>query len=128
MARFDPAPSQRTNNWLRTTLPPVVKVMSPNRARSADGGAQGREVERIAALGADLDVIEIGAVAEHEIDGGIDLVVDPVGSVMALEQREAGAGADHHEGAREHRRRALRPVGEDEMQRPRRAHARLAAR
>ena len=106
--RLDPVPSQRTNSWLRTTLPPVVKVMSANRASAPDGGAQGREMQRVAALGTDLDVVECGAVAEHEIDRGVDLVVDPVGPVMGLEQNEAGAGADHHEGARVDGRRAVR--------------------
>ena len=46
-------------------------------------------MQRIAAFGADLDVIERGALAEHEIERGIDLVVDAVGAFMALEQREA---------------------------------------
>ena len=86
----------------------------------ADRRAQGREMQRLAAFRADLDVVERGTLAELEVERGIDLVVDAVGALVALEQRERGAGADRHQRAREDGRGAARSVVEDEMQRPRR--------
>ncbi len=86
----------------------------------ADRRAHGREVQGVAAFRADLDVVERGPLAELEVERGIDLVIDPVGALMALEQGERGAGADRHQRARVHGGGAGRSVGVDEMQRPRR--------
>src|SRR5262249_34980847 len=85
----------------------------------ADGRAESRKMQRRIALRVDLDAAKPRAVADHKIEGGVDLVVDAVRSFMAFKQGHARPRPDRDEGTRKHGRGALRAVDEDEMQRPR---------
>ena len=113
-----PSPSKRTNSWLRTTAPPVVKVKVVEPRVGADRGRQGRDVQRVGALADDLDVIDLGAVADDEFERGIDLVVDAVRALVALDQRQARAPCSTTTSERAKRRGRLVRGDEDEMQRP----------
>ena len=119
------SPSNLRNSWLRTTAPPVVKVKVLNRACAADRRRQRRDMQRVGALADDLDMIDMGLIADEQFERGVDLIVAAGRPLVALDQHHAGALLDHHQRAHEGRRRLFRG-DEDEMQRPldRRAGAR----
>ena len=83
----------------------------------ADRGRQGRDVQRVGTFGDDLDVIDMGLVADKDLERGIDLVIAAGGAFMALDQHNAGALLYHHQRAHEGRGRLCRG-DEEEMNRP----------
>ncbi len=64
----------------------------------------------------DLDVVDMGVVADHQLERGVDLVA--CGRVVAFDQHDAGALLDHHQRAGEHRSRPVAGRGEHQMDRP----------
>ena len=65
----------------------------------ADRRHQGRDMQRAGALAGDLDVIDMGLVADHELERGVDLVLAPT-AFVALDQHRARALLDDDERAR----------------------------
>ena len=89
----------------------------------ADRGHQARHMQRARAFAGDLDVVDMGLVADLDFERGIDLVVAARRALVALDQHRPRALADHGERAREHRGRRTAGIEEDEMQRPRQRSA-----
>ena len=75
-------------------------------------------MQRPCALAGDLDVIDMGLVADHDFERGIDLVVAARHALVALDQHRPRALADDGERAGEHRSRRAARIEEHEMQRP----------
>ena len=67
-------------------------------------------------------MVDMGLVADHQFERGIDLVVDR-GTLVALDQHGAGVFADDDQGAREDRRWPCAGIGEHQVQRPRQRRA-----
>ena len=86
----------------------MLKAKSLKRALRADRGHQRRDVNEIARPAGDLDVIDMGVVADHELERGVDLMSGA--GVVALDQHGARALLDHDQRAGEHRGRRLSPV------------------
>ncbi len=83
----------------------------------ADRGRQRRDVQRVGALADDLDVIDMGLVADENLERGIDLIVAAGGTFMTFDQHGAGALLHHHQRAHEGRGRLCRG-DEEQMNRP----------
>ena len=81
-------------------------------------------MQRAGALAGDLDVVDMGFVADHDLERGVDLVVAARGPLVALDQHRPRALADHGQRAHEHRGRGAAGIEEHEMQRPRQRRAR----
>ena len=83
----------------------------------ADRGRQRRDVQRVGALADDLDVIDMGLVADKDLERGIDLIIAAGRPLVALDQHGAGALFHHHQRAHEGRGRLGRG-DEEQMDRP----------
>ena len=70
------------------------------------------------ALARDLDVIDLRLVADHQLQHGVDLIVRLTAPLMGLDERRAGAFADHHQRSRHHRSRRRAGIDEDQVDRP----------
>ncbi len=81
-------------------------------------------MQRACALAGDLDMIDMGLVADLDFERGIDLVVAARHALVALDQHRPRALADDGERAGEHRGRRAAGIEEHEMQRPRQRRAR----
>src|SRR5262245_61570945 len=68
-----------------------------------DGRAQGRPMQRRAALRINLGAAEARVLADYKVEGGVDLVVDAVRTFVALDQDQAGASLDDDKRTRKHR-------------------------
>ena len=77
---------------------------------------QRRDVQRRVALVADLDVADLGAVTDDEIECGVDLIVDAVRPFVVFDQRHLRARLDSDPRAGEGRRRLV-AMGEDKLDR-----------
>ena len=88
---------------MRTTAPPIVKVKVLKRALRADRRRQRRDMQRVGAFADDLDVIDMGLVADEHLERRIDLIVAAGRTFVAFDQHHAGASADHHQRAHEAR-------------------------
>ncbi len=75
-------------------------------------------MQRVSALGDDLDVIDMSAVAGEQFERGIDLIVAAGRAFVTLDQHGASAGLDDEQRAHETRGGLFRRH-EDKMQRPR---------
>ena len=71
------------------------------------------------ALAGDLDVVDLGAAADLEVERGVDLVVNTVRTFVAFHQRQLRARADAHPGARKHGGCLAGAVNEHELDRAR---------
>ena len=67
----------------------------------------------------DLEVVDLGAVPDHEIARGIHLVVGAGRALVAFDQHRAGAVLDHDQIADKTRRRLVAGGDRDDMERPR---------
>ena len=85
----------------------------------ADRRHQARDVQRARALAGDLDVIDMGLVADLELERRVHLVLAGIRAVVAFDQHRARALLDDDERADEDRGRLLAGIDEDEMDRPR---------
>ena len=67
----------------------------------ANGRKQSRHMQRLGAFADELDMIDMGLVADHKLKRRVDLVVGIRRPLMALNQHGPGALLDHDERARE---------------------------
>ena len=74
-------------------------------------------MQRVGALADDLDVIDMGLIADEHFKRGVGLIAAAGRAFIAFDHHHARAFADHHQRTGETRRRLFRR-GEDEMQRP----------
>jgi len=100
------SPAKRTNNWLRTTAPPVVKRNALKRARAPTFAIRVHRCNRAGAGPGQLDVVEMGLVAHRKLHGRVDLVGTLRGPFVAFHHHGARALLDHDQRAGEDRGRA----------------------
>jgi len=59
-----------------------------------------------------LDVVHMGLITDHQLQGGVDLIGAIRRAFVALHHHGAGTRLDHDQGARENRSRARARIGE----------------
>ena len=74
--------------------PPRGEAEFAVECAGADVGQQGRNMQRGSSIAGDLDMVQPGAVADDQLEHGVDLVVRLVGPLIRLDQRNARATAD----------------------------------
>ena len=102
---------------MRITAPPAVKVNVVEPRPRPDRRRKRRDMQRVGALADDLDVIDMGLIADEHFERSVGLIAAAGRPLVAFDQHHARALADRHQRTGETRRRLFRR-GEHEMQRP----------
>ena len=95
----------------------MLKAKSLKRALAPIAAISDETCNEIARPAGDLDVIDMGVVADHKLERGVDLIVAAAG-LVALDQHDARALLDHDQRAGEHRGRLVAGRGKHQMDRP----------
>ena len=90
-----PSPWKWTNSWLRTTDAAGGEQEFVETRMRADRCHQARDMQRSRALAGDLDVVDMGLVADRDFERGVDLIVATRRAFVALDQHRPRALADH---------------------------------